>query len=54
MKNMKFALIMAASLLMIVGTASAAVNEFHLTEENANEEYKGDIDVLIRVNDADK
>ena len=54
MKNIVLRMIMAACLLMVIGTASAAVNEFHLTEENANEEYKGDIDVLIRVNDADK
>lgn len=54
MKNIVLRMIMASCLLMVIGTASAAVNEFHLTEENANEEYKGDIDVLIRVNDADK
>ena len=54
MKNILLRMIMAACLLMVIGTASAAVNEFHLTEENANEYYKGDIDVLIKVNDADK
>lgn len=54
MKNMKFALIMAASLLMIVGTASATVTEFHLTEEDANVYYNGDIDVKITVDDVSK
>jgi len=54
MKNILLRMIMAVCLLMVLGTASAAVNEFHLTEENANGYYKGDIDVLIKVNDADK
>jgi hypothetical protein len=54
MKNMKLALIIAACLLMIVGTASAAVTEFHLTEEDANEYYNGEIDVKITVDDVSK
>ncbi|MCQ6962600.1 PEF-CTERM sorting domain-containing protein [Methanolobus chelungpuianus] len=54
MKNMKLALIMAVFLLMIVGTASAAVTEFHLTEEDANEYYDGDIDIKITVDDVSK
>jgi hypothetical protein len=54
MKNTVLRMIIAACLLMVVGTASAAVSEFHLTEEDANEYYDGDIDVLITVNDVEK
>ncbi|MDP2217547.1 MAG: PEF-CTERM sorting domain-containing protein [Methanolobus sp.] len=54
MQNTIFRIIMAACLLMIVGTASAAVTEFHLTEEDANEYYNGEIDVKITVNDVSK
>jgi hypothetical protein len=54
MKNLVLKVIMAACLLMIVGTASAAAIEFHLTEEDANEYYKGNIDIKITVDDVSK
>jgi hypothetical protein len=44
----------AVCMLMLAGTASAAVNEFHLTEEDANEYYNGEIDVKITVDDVNK